>query len=278
MEKSNLGAFRPVDRLLCSETGIKLVTLLHFLLGSVHFHTATLQSVPNCVYASHMWVKAVPLIGQSSPVYVPLHQFIKMDDKFAPRAYCGFIAVLANAKRYLYINCSYSQRESRLRPDSILVMRGEEQLITQHFNMKRHSLVPPITNILTKKITVSHKFSLAFTKDTDCCILYNIFPVMNYDTAWFAFFFRIAVCNQAETTSSRRSRYACLVRFWCAPQCDYCIHTCPNEPHQEGQRTLMRFNQTKWGRCESTLRYSATRFHESKHSLPETWKYSCDIA
>ncbi len=110
-------------------------------------------------------------------------------DKFAPRAYCGFIAVLANAKRYLYINCSYSQRESRLRPDSILVMRGEEQLITQHFNMKRHSLVPPITNILTKKITVSHKFSLAFTKDTDCCILYNIFPVMNYDTAWFAFFF-----------------------------------------------------------------------------------------
>ncbi len=41
-----MGAFRPVDRLLCSETGINL---LHFLLGSVRFHKATLQSIPNCV-------------------------------------------------------------------------------------------------------------------------------------------------------------------------------------------------------------------------------------
>ncbi len=31
-------------------------------------------------------------------------------------------------------------QESRLRPDSILVMRGEEQLITQRFNMKRSML------------------------------------------------------------------------------------------------------------------------------------------
>ncbi len=31
-------------------------------------------------------------------------------------------------------------QESRLRLDSILVMRGEEQLITQHFNMKRSVL------------------------------------------------------------------------------------------------------------------------------------------
>ncbi len=65
-------------------------------------------------------------------------------------------------------------------------MHGEEQLITQRFNMKRSVLCfsSAITNILTNKITVFHKFSLAFTKDTDCCFLYNIFPVMNYDTAW----------------------------------------------------------------------------------------------
>ncbi len=31
-------------------------------------------------------------------------------------------------------------QESRLRPDSILVMCGEEQLITQRFNMKRSVL------------------------------------------------------------------------------------------------------------------------------------------
>ncbi len=56
-----------------------------------------------------------------------------------------------------------------------------------------------------------------------------------------------------ETTSSRRYRYTCLVRFWCAPECDCYILICPNQPHQEGNRT-MRFNRTKWGRCESTLR------------------------
>ncbi len=46
-----------------------------------------------------------------------------------------------------------------------------------------------------------------------------------------------------------RSRYACFVCFLCTPECDYCIHTCPNEPHQEGQRILVRFNRTIWGRC-----------------------------
>ncbi len=52
-----------------------------------------------------------------------------------------------------------------------------------------------------------------------------------------------------------------LVRFWCTPKCDCCIHICPNKPHQEGQRTLVRFNRTKWGRCESTLRDSAQKSH-----------------
>ncbi len=52
--------------------------------------------------------------------------------------------------------------------------------------MKGCSLVlTAITNILTHKTTVTHKFSLTLTKDNDCCFLYNIFPIMHYDTAWF---------------------------------------------------------------------------------------------
>ncbi len=35
---------------------------------------------------------------------------------------------------------------------------------------------------------------------------------------------------------------------WCAPECDYCIHTCPNDPHQEGKRTWICFNRTKQDR------------------------------
>ncbi len=53
----------------------------------------------------------------------------------------------------------------------------------------------------------------------------------------------------AFSPQTNRSR-VCLVRFWCAPECDCCILTCPNEPHQEGKRTIVRFNWTKWGRCE----------------------------
>ncbi len=39
-----------------------------------------------------------------------------------------------------------------------------------------------------------------------------------------------------------------------------CILTCPNEPHQDGKPTLVRFNQTKWGRCESTLNQYFEKF------------------
>ncbi len=31
------------------------------------------------------------------------------------------------------------------------------------------------------------------------------------------------------------------------PECDCCILTCPNEPHQEGKITLVRFNRTEAG-------------------------------
>ncbi len=73
-----------------------------------------------------------------------------------------------------YIKCSYSQQESRLRPDSILVMREEEQLISQHFNMKRCSSVFNCNN------KYSHSQNQTLT-----AAFYNIFAVMNYDTAWF---------------------------------------------------------------------------------------------
>ncbi len=40
------GVFTPVDRLLCSETGIKIITMLLFILGVVRFHTAKFLNGP----------------------------------------------------------------------------------------------------------------------------------------------------------------------------------------------------------------------------------------
>ncbi len=50
---------------------------------------------------------------------------------------------------------------------------------------------------------------------------------------------------------------------WSAPECDCCILTCPNKPHQEGKQTLVRFNRIKWGRCESTLSVTFGQFNVS---------------
>lgn len=33
-------------------------------------------------------------------------------------------------------------------------------------------------------------------------------------------------------------------------KCACCVDTCPNKPRQGGKQTLVRFNQSKWGRCE----------------------------
>lgn len=60
-----------------------------------------------------------------------------------------------------------------------------------------------------------------------------------------------SVCNRPKTLCLIG---ALLVR---TRVCDCCSHTCPNEPHQEGQRTRVWFNRTKWGRCESTLKICA---------------------
>ncbi len=40
------GVFTPADRLLCSETGIKIVTMLLFILGAVRFHTTMFLNGP----------------------------------------------------------------------------------------------------------------------------------------------------------------------------------------------------------------------------------------
>lgn len=60
------------------------------------------------------------------------------------------------------------------------------------------------------------------------------------------------VWKQTKATSSRRYHYTRLICFWCSPEYKYHIHTCPNEPYREG--TLVRSNQTKWGRCKIPLR------------------------
>ena len=41
--------------------------------------------------------------------------------------------------------------------------------------------------------------------------------------------------------------------FWSATECDWCVHTFPNELHQGAKRSRVRFNRTKQGRCENTL-------------------------
>lgn len=53
-----------------------------------------------------------------------------------------------------------------------------------------------------------------------------------------------------------------LVRlFWSAPECAWCVHTFPNELHQGGKHSRVRFNQTKQGSCENALRF------QQKHTL-----------
>ncbi len=48
------GVFTPVDRLLYSETGIKIITLLLFILGAVCFHTAKFLNGPKLSRASKL--------------------------------------------------------------------------------------------------------------------------------------------------------------------------------------------------------------------------------
>lgn len=69
---------------------------------------------------------------------------------------------------------------------------------------------------------------------------------------------------ETDATSSKRSRYACLVRCCCAPACDCCIHTCPDQTHRGGKPTLAQFDRTKCGRCGSP-RTESFRFTKGRY-------------
>ncbi len=44
-----------------------------------------------------------------------------------------------------------------------------------------------------------------------------------------------------------------LVRlFWSSLECDYCVHTCPDELHKGRKPTRIWFNRTKKHKCENT--------------------------
>ncbi len=55
------------------------------------------------------------------------------------------------------------------------------------------------------------------------------------------------VCNPTETISSNRSQCGCFG----SREFKYCVHICPNEPHQREKRTRVWFNRTKQSRCEN---------------------------
>lgn len=55
------------------------------------------------------------------------------------------------------------------------------------------------------------------------------------------------------------------VHFWCAPEGNCHIHTCLNKPHQGGKEITVRFNPTKWGRCESLQQWRQSRKHWQQH-------------
>ena len=49
-----------------------------------------------------------------------------------------------------------------------------------------------------------------------------------------------------------------------APECDWCIHTFPNELHQGGKRSRVRFNR---GRCENTHKLTTKPFYWGNKSI-----------
>ncbi len=53
-ECESKGVFTPVDRLLYSETGIQIITMLLFILGAVCFHTAKFLNGPKLSRASKL--------------------------------------------------------------------------------------------------------------------------------------------------------------------------------------------------------------------------------
>ncbi len=74
----------------------------------IHFHKATVQSIPNCVYASHMCVKLSSNLSEFTCLRSSA-SFIKMDWQVRSVGLWGFIALLANANTY---KCSLHSRSN----------------------------------------------------------------------------------------------------------------------------------------------------------------------
>lgn len=77
-----------------------------------------------------------------------------------------------------------------------------------------------------------------------------------------------------ETTSSRISRHVCLLCFWCAPECDWHIHTYPNEPHQGGKQTGLWFNQNEVGMTAPWERFSPLQTADQEKPY---WHYCREV-
>lgn len=77
-----------------------------------------------------------------------------------------------------------------------------------------------------------------------------------------------------EPTFSRISRHVCLLCFWCAPECDWHIHTCPNEPHQEGKQTGLWFNLNEVGMTAPWERFSSLQTADQEKPV---WHYCREV-
>ncbi len=92
-------AFTPVDRLLCSKTGIKRITILLFILGAVRFHMAKFLNGPTFliqITCSH-WSK--------------FHGFFSM---------IPLIAVICQDGLSTFLKCTYCEMKRRA-----LILNGE---------------------------------------------------------------------------------------------------------------------------------------------------------
>ncbi len=92
----------------------------------------------------------------------------------------------------------------------------------------------------------------------------NAFPKLLFDWSERACRKRF-VWKRTETTSSR-SWYACLLRFWCAPECYCCILTCPKRTAPRG-RTNSSTIQPNWMR--HVWKHPKTRNNQSVHETEQ---------
>ncbi len=108
------GAFTPVDRLLCSETGIKIITMLLFILGCGSLSHGKVFKRTKCVNTSHARVNR-SLIGQSSTVSVPGLRSGQDGTTTASTVCCCFVFAVI-IKRYNF------EQESRIHQKNLFAL------------------------------------------------------------------------------------------------------------------------------------------------------------